>query len=183
MVPFVIVDQEALAPRGNAMVVGLETFFEILAGTREPPTPADGDPRTGASAAIGDAEVVGARGAIPWRRYLAAVAGIGRELERERLNIRGLRFTIENPTRLRGLIDRLHQARDDRRFTGADLLYALYELEHELRRVLALEGPDESRDLLAAAATEIANDRTQLMAFVAPDVGEQLRILNAMDLG
>ena len=183
MVPFVIVDQEALAPRGNAMVVGLETFFEILAGNREPPTPADGDPRTGASAAIGDVEVVGARGAIPWRRYLAAVAGIGRELERERLNIRGLRFTIENPTRLRGLIDRLHQARDDRRFTGADLLYALYELEHELRRVLALESPDETRDLLAAAATEIANDRTKLMALVAPDVREQLRILNAMDLG
>ena len=183
MVPFVIVDQEALAPRGNAMVVGLETFFEILAGNREPPTPADGDPRTGASAAIGDVEVVGARGAIPWRRYLAAVAGIGRELERERLNIRGLRFTIENPTRLRGLIDRLHQARDDRRFTGADLLYALYELEHELRRVLALESPDESRDLLAATATEIANDRTKLMALVAPDVREQLRILNAMDLG
>jgi hypothetical protein len=183
MVPFVIVDQEALAPRGNAVVIGLETFFEILAGDREPPTPADGDPRNGASAAMGDAEGVGARGAIPWRRYLAAVTGIGRELERERLNVRGLRFTIENPTRLRGLIDRLHQARDDRRFTGADLLYALYELEHELHRVLALETPDESRDLLAAAATETEQDRTELMAFAGTDVGEQLRILNAMDLG
>jgi hypothetical protein len=182
MVAFVVVDQEALAPRGNAMAMGLETFFDILAGNREPPAAADGDPRNGAAAAAGDAGAVGARGAIPWRRYLAAVAGIGRELERERQNVRGLRFTIENPTRLRGLVDRLHQARDDLRFTSADLLYALYELERELRRVLELETPDSSRELLEAAAIEIGQKAVQLKASAGTRVVEQLRLLNAMDL-
>lgn len=182
MVPFIIVDQEALAPRGHAMAIGLETFFEILAGNREPPTPADGDPRNAADAAIGEPGDVGARGAIPWRRYLAAVEGIGRELERERENVRGLAFTIDNPTRLRGLIDRLHQARDDLRFTGTDLVYALYELERELRRVLKLETPEPSRGLLETVAREVSQSRAQLAASAGTQVAAQLRLLNTMDL-
>jgi hypothetical protein len=180
-VPFVVIDQEALAPRGNATAIGLETFFDILAGTREPPTPADGDPREVTDGAVGAAGVVGGRGAIPWRRFLAAVAGIGRELERERENLRGLSFVIENPTRLRGLIDRLHQARDDLRFTSADLLYAFYELGRELRRVLQLTDADRSRDLLDAAAREVERRALELEGSAGARVVEQLQVLNDMD--
>ena len=183
VVPFVIIDPHLLVPRGHASAIGFDTFCEILAGGRESAMPAEGDLRQAADGHAGAATepAVGARGAIPWRNYLAAVAGIGRELERERQVPRSLRFTIENPTRLAGLVERLHQAHDDRRFTAADLVYALYELEREVSRVLALDAPEQSRKLLARAGEHIRRKRNDLARAAGPRLKAQIKVLSAMD--
>jgi hypothetical protein len=186
IVPFVIVGLSGLAPRGRSGSVALEEFLEILAGNRESSSPADdgGDGR----AAPGSEGAVGALppmvgGAIPWRRILAAIAGLGRELERELAVPRGIEFTIENPSRLAGFLGRLEEAHESapHRFAAADLAYALYETEREVRRVQEFDGALESITLLAAVMTELADRRRQVEAGLGAGVVDQLATLAAAD--
>jgi hypothetical protein len=182
VVAFVIVDPEHLVPRGTAHMVGLEDFFDVLAGYRDLPLADDEQQRDGNGQ--GDApgvEMIGARGAIPWRRYLAAVAGLGQEIERERHTARGMRYVIENPTRLAGMMSQLEDARATARFTRADLAYALYELDRELRRILPLETPDDARLLLNHAQEAIAERITVLIGEGGDRVGDQLTVLRSAD--
>lgn len=181
IVPFVIVDPSALEPRGAAAVMNLEDFLEILAGRREGASTGEPEVYGEPGGVAGDGLVVGTRGAIPWRKYLAAVEGIGFELEQELHVETGLRFTIENPTRLAGLLDRLDEARDELRFTKADLLYALYELGRELSRVLALDAPDGSRRLLEDARADIGRRSAELVSHSGRKLASQIRVLNEMD--
>ena len=181
IVPFVIVDPFALEPRGTAAAMDLEDFLEILAGRREGASTSELEIHGEPSNPTGDGLVVGTRGAIPWRRYLAAVEGIGSELEQGLHVETGVRFTIENPTRLAGLLERLEEARDELRFTKADLLYALYELGRELSRVLALDAPDGSRRLLADARAEIERRNTELVSHSGRKLARQLGVLRDMD--
>lgn len=185
IVPFVIVGLPGLEPRGRSGNVALQEFLEILAGNRESSSPADSGadgplPGAGASGVV-PPPVVG--GAIPWRRILAAVAGIGRELERELAAPRGVEFTLDNPSRLAGLLVRLEEAHesDPRRFADADLAYALYEIERELRRVDGLGGVAESKTLLAAAIADLADRRRGLEADLGSGVVDQLATLAATD--
>lgn len=181
IVPFTVLDPERLVPRGTANTVDLETFFGLLAGGREPPLrPGEGDGALGGGGGLEDT-IVGQRGAIPWRRYLGAVRGLGAELERERETLRGLRFVVENPLRLAGLLERLDDAYDRRRFTAADLLYALYELEREVARVAKLTSPAECAALLTGARTEIADRRSALLIQASADVSRQLKVLARAD--
>lgn len=132
MAPFTVVDPERMLPRGTSRSVDLETFLGLLAGGRELPLRGGEDQPGATGPGAVDDGIVGSKGAIPWRRYLAAVRGLGAELERERDGARGLRFVLENPIRMAGLLIHLNEAYDRRRFTAADLLYALYELEQEV---------------------------------------------------
>ncbi len=181
MVPFTVVDPESMLARGTARRIDLETFLGLLAGARE--LPLGVGEQGGALGGVGEGEdgVVGVRGAIPWRRFLAAVSGLGRELERERDVERGLRFTLENPIRLAGLVEHLDAAYVRRRFTAADLLYALYELEREIARVRGLDSPPECAALLAAAHRSIVMRRMRLVDEAGPIVAEQMRLVTAAD--
>lgn len=183
IVPFVIADPEVLAPRGSATAIGLEEFCEMLAGSREAAGGEEGRARGGPDPDGAGDPLVGGRGAIPWRRYLAAVNGIGRRLELELHSPRGLKFTIQNPSCLAGLLERLEQAHggDEKRFTRADLAYALYEMEREVRRVEELDGDAESLAMLAQAAGGLSKRRAELSSDSDPGVRQQLEILTEMD--
>jgi len=181
MMPFTILDPERLLPRGTSRSIDLETFLGLLAGGRDLPV-RGGDERTGAAASGGiDESIVGSRGAIPWRRYLAAVQGLGAELERERDGARGLAFTLENPIRMAGLLAHLTEAFDRRRFTAADLLYALYELNSELARVRTLTTVDECSVMLDTAIAAIKAQRDELLALAGEEVARQMALLTRAD--
>ncbi|MHB8492656.1 MAG: hypothetical protein ACYDA6_10660, partial [Solirubrobacteraceae bacterium] len=178
VVPFVIVDPFVLEPRGTASAIDLDEFLDILAGRRESVSIGEME-RVPESGGTPKGEAVPTRGAIPWRRYLAAVEGIGFELAQE-LDVEiGLRFTIENPTRLAGLLQRLEDAHDAIRFTDADLLYALYELERELSHVLALDAPDSSRRLLEEARAGIERRSAELVGLAGKKLALQIKVLRA----
>jgi hypothetical protein len=181
-VPFVVIDPHALTPRGAAHVIDLEEFFEILAGHRELPPRREPDHHGPSSpGANGRGDPIGARGAIPWRRYLAAVAGLGRELESERHLVRGLQFVISNPIRLAGLRSRLEDAHTEGRFTRADLAYALYELGREVDRVAALDAPEPSRKLLGDESRSIHARIAELVGKSDRQLRRQLAVLARMD--
>jgi hypothetical protein len=180
LVPFTVVDPERLLARGTARRMSLETFFDVLAGGRDLPLRGvNGGIR---SPGMGEGDgVIGSYGAIPWRRYLAAVVGLGQELERERHTERGLRFTLENPIRLAGLVEHLEYAYARCRFTAADLVYALYELERELARVGSFDSPRECAAILADAHGAIAQRRTELVGAAGEAVAAQIRVLTRGD--
>lgn len=181
MMPFTVVDPERLLPRGTSRSIDLETFLGLLAGGRDLPV-RGGDDRAGSAAAgVNDESVIGSRGAIPWRRFLAAVRGLGAELEREREGARGLAFVLENPIRMAGLLAHLTEAYDQRRFTAADLLYALYELGNELARVRTLTTSVECVVLLDNAAQAIEVQRDELLAVAGKEVARQMALLTRAD--
>src|SRR5205823_884440 len=77
IMPFTVVDPERLLPRGTSRSIDLETFLGLLAGGRDLPV-RGGDDRAGAAASgETDESIIGSRGAIPWRRFLVAVRGLG----------------------------------------------------------------------------------------------------------
>jgi hypothetical protein len=175
------VDPERLLPRGTSRSIDLETFLGLLAGGRDLPV-RGGDDRASAAGSGGlDESIIGSRGAIPWRRYLAAVRGLGGELERERDGARGLAFVLENPIRMAGLLAHLIEAYERRRFTAADLLYALYELETELARVRALTTADDCVVLLDKASEAIKAQREELLALAGKEVARQMALLARAD--
>jgi hypothetical protein len=181
MMPFTVVDPERLLPRGTSRSIDLETFLGLLAGGRDLPV-RGGDDRAGVAASVGvDVSIVGTGGAIPWRRYLAAVRGLGGELERERDGARGLAFVLDNPIRMAGLIAHLDDAYDRRRFTAADLLYALYELESELARVRDLTTADDCTAMLNEAIDVIKARRDDLLALTGEEVARQIALLTRAD--
>jgi hypothetical protein len=181
VVPFTVVDAHLLVPRGSRSRIGLEDFLDVLAGQRELPLAPEG--AFGARDHAGLAkpvELAGRSGPIPWRRFLAAIHGLGQEIERERSFERGLQFVLESPVRLKGLRDQLEQARAVGRLTPADLLYALYELSRELTRIH--EGRDATgRDLIAAACADVDARRAEVASTVPRAVVDQLRILAMRD--
>ncbi len=149
IVPFTIVDAHLLIPRGSRVAIALEDFLDVLAGVREPPlrSPVDFAGRAAGGASAAD-DTLGHSGPIPWRRFLAAVRGLGQEIERERPFERGLQYALESPVRLKGLRDHLEAARSHGRLTDADLLYALYELSRELSRLRDDEDEPAGRELI-----------------------------------
>lgn len=181
MAPFTVVDPERMLPRGTSHSVDLETFLELLAGGQELPlrfgeshvgNTGPGDPDLG---------IVGGTGAIPWRRYLGAVRGLGTELERECNGLRGLKFVLENPIRMAGLLDHLNEAYDRHRFTAADLLYALYELEQELTRVRDLTATDDCLEIVENACLGIGTRRDELLSLTGNTVAQQMDFLQRAD--
>jgi len=181
MAPFTVVDPERMLPRGTSRSVDLETFLGLLAGGRELPPRGDEDQPGATGPGAVDDGIVGSTGAIPWRRYLAAVRGLGAELERERDGARGLRFVLENPIRMAGLLIHLNEAYDRRRFTAADLLYALYELEQELARVHDLTTADDCIPMLDNARQRIRTRRDELLALTGNAVAKQMALLTRAD--
>jgi hypothetical protein len=90
-------------------------------------------------------------------------------------------FVLENPIRLAGLTERLYDAYDRRRFTAADLLYALYELERELLRVRSLDMPTECVTLIDAAQAGVNQRRAGLLADADDAVRRQVKVLARED--
>lgn len=181
MVPFTVVDPERMLPRGTARAVDLETLLGLLAGGRELPSRGVEDLREATGPGTVDDGFVGSKGAIPWRRYLAAVRGLGAELELECDGARGLKFVLENPIRLGGLLIHLEEAYDSRRFTAADLLYALYELEQELARVRDLTTADDCIPMFDNTIRSIRKRRDELISFTGRTVAQQMALLKRAD--
>jgi hypothetical protein len=180
IVPLVIADPERFVPRGTPTDIDLEAFCLLLAGARDiEPVPGDLHPTDQTPGNGVDEGVIGRTGAIPWRRLLAAMKGIGAELLREAPFPRGVAFVLENETRVGGLRRRLHAAHERRRLMPADYAYSL----HELLRVLAqaeeaLGEEPESRELVAAAADMLRGDIAAVTAEFDGAVARQLRILS-----
>lgn len=187
IVPFVIIDPQSLVPRGSARAPGFDELCDVLAGYRQLSVQEDWESqsRTRDSPSIASLNappIVGARGTIPWRRYLAAVAGLGDQLEYERRNARGTRVVIENRMQLCGLRRSLEEAHKIGRFTRADLAYALYELARRLRAVLSLEDMEaDSRALVMAEEASLADRIVSLADEGSDRVGAQLAILESAD--
>lgn len=182
IVPFTVVDAHLLVPRGSRPTIGLEDFLDVLAGGRELPLRPSEDfaARAGVGVPAVD-DLVGRRGPIPWRRFLAAVRGLGQEIERERPFERGLQHALESPIRLKGLRDHLELARTSGRLTDADLLYALYELSRELRRIRDAEDQAAGRELIQAACADLDARRAELAANVPSEVAAQMKVLAKKD--
>lgn len=170
IVPFTVVDAMALMPRGTAKSISLDDFLDVLAGSRELPTrPTEEERAVGVPGDPAGDGFVGRTGPIPWRRYLAAVRGLGAELERERPYERGLQFVLESPVRLKGLREQLEMAHARGRLTDSDLAYALYELGREVERARDDTTTTEGTERIAEACTDLASQRTAL-AVDLPDV-------------
>lgn len=182
IVPFSVVDAHLLIPRGTRATIGLEDFLDVLAGGRDLPLrlPEQSGARDASDGVTAD-DPVGRTGAIPWRRFLAAVHGLGREIERERTYERGLQHALDSPVRLRGLRDHLEAARTADRLTDADLLYAFYEIARELARIRDAGQPTAGRALIDAAHAKVMERVVRLTALVPPQVADQVRILNVTD--
>ena len=184
VVPFVVLDPERLEPRWTAREVSFEDFCDVLAGHRETST-SDSDAQDGHTAgfgAAGPADDIAVRGPIPWRRYLAALRGLGHELSRQVVSPRGMAFVLENPARLRGLLERLDRARQVGRFTAADHAYALYELERVIGRVAASPALDPACGGALERALEDLACRSAVAAEGTSDrLREQLALLRRSD--
>jgi len=182
IVPFIIVDAHLLIPRGSRSAIGLEDFLDVLAGGREYPV-REGEEfgERGSGEGAPDGELVGRTGPIPWRRYLAAVRGLGQEIERERPYERGLQCALESPVRLRGLRHHLETARTTGRLTDADLIYALYELSRELTRIFNDDAVVDGRASIESACGDLDARRAELAATARPAVTSQLKILTRRD--
>jgi hypothetical protein len=176
-VPMIVADPAQFVPRGTPLNMDLETFCLLLAGVREiEPVPGDLPPTSGV-ATVSEGGLIG-KGAIPWRRLLAAMQGLGDELEREARFPRGVAFVLENETRLGGLLRRLREARDARRLLDADYAYAL----HELLRVLgfaraSFADEPESQALVEARSTELRRELDDLTRGFSGSLKRQLQIL------
>lgn len=184
VVPFVVVDPERLEPRWTARDVSFEDFCEVLAGHRESATTdvETSEAHAAGFAAAGSADDIAVRGPIPWRRYLAALRGLGRELARQLVSPRGMAFVLENPARLRGLLDRLDRAREVGRFTAADHAYALYELERVLRHVATRPELDPAcAAALKRAIDDLARRSATAAAGTSARLREQLDLLRRSD--
>lgn len=181
IVPFSVVSAHLLMPRGARSTIGLEDFLDLLAGGREMPLrPTTPSGEEGGVAGDADEGPLGRTGPIPWRRFLAAVRGLGREIERERTYERGLKHALDSPVRLRGLLTHLEAAGEAGRLTDADLLYAHYEIERELARIRDEEEP-AGRDLIEAARVKVKERVDDLRVGVPTQVADQLSILNDKD--
>jgi hypothetical protein len=182
VVPFTVVDAHLLSPRGSRAAIGLEDFLDVLAGVRDAPLrPADDFGARAGAGLVAAGDLVGRSGPIPWRRFLAAVRGLGQEIERERPFERGLQHALESPVRLKGLRDHLEAAWTSGRLTDADLLYALYELSRELIRIRDAEGESQGRHAIELACAGIDSRRAELAITVPAEVADQMLILAEKD--
>ena len=83
IVPFVLLDPEALVPRGTPLDLDLEALAELLAGRRElAHAPGDELGSAPPGTVSGGAGIFG-RGAIPWRRIIAGLQGLHDDLVRQ----------------------------------------------------------------------------------------------------
>jgi hypothetical protein len=177
-VPLIVADPAVFIPRGTPVDIDLETFCLFLAGAREIEAPPGDLPAEIVHAAGAAAQALGWSGAIPWRRLLAAVHGLGSELEREAPFPRGVEFVLKNETRLGGLRRRLREAHNAGRLLDADYAYALHEVLRMLgvaRDVMA-DRP-EARAQVEIASEHVDTDLAQVTKAFKGAVARQMRLL------
>lgn len=181
-VPFVLVDPESLVPRGSPIDLDLEGLADLLAGRRElshvpgdvlPPRTTNGD--NGGSPIFG-------RGAIPWRRILAGLAGLHDDLVQQLPTPEAVRWTLANPLRLGGLLDRFKEAHEKGRFLDGDLAFALHETNLMLRRVGSAteEAPRDSAQIVDDTRRAVAEELSDLLMQTDPTIRQQLAVLEKM---
>ena len=178
LVPMIVADPAQFVPRGTAIDIDLETFCLLLAGAREiDPVPGDLPP-TAVTGTTSPAEDLARRGAIPWRRLLAAIRGLGLELQREAPFPRGVKFVLENETRLAGLRRRLREAHKAGRLMEADYAYALHEVLRMLleARRSTTDHP-ESHGFIEVTAGEVDADLKQITKTFGGSLRRQMRLL------
>lgn len=179
VVPFVVVDPEALAPRGTPLDLDLEALADLLAGRRELVHQSGSGLRasTGSASAASGSPVFG-RGAIPWRRILAGLRGLHDDLVRQLAIPEAVTWTLRNPVRLAGLRERFEEARRTDRFLDGDLAFALHESSAMLRQVraAAVDFPISAR-LVAEVEQELARDLEAALENADPTVRAQLEVL------
>lgn len=181
-VPLVIADPSAFAPRGSADALDFERFCELLAGMRDPEMPPGELPLPGTGTSEDDGALAPRRGAIPWRRILAAIDGLRSTLKQEAPFPRGIAFALENPTKLAGFLMRLDTEVVAGRFVKADHAYALHEIRRMLRRVtqeMDAADPEQlkSRGLIEAEIEAVTRRYREIRDEAQPQLAAQLRIL------
>jgi hypothetical protein len=180
-VPFVVLDPEALAPRGTPLNLGLEALAELLAGRRELVHPPGDELLSFAPGGVsgGHAALFG-RGAIPWRRIIAGLRGLHDDLVRQLATSEAVKWTLDNPLRLRGLVDRFEDAWKTGRFLDGDLAYALHETSATLAQALAAaDDAPESAALIAAAQQTIEVRQAELLRTADATIRQQLEVLTS----
>lgn len=182
IVPIIVIDPERLTPRGGPDHLDLEALADLLAGRRNivhgsgDHLMTQGLPGVGASGGS-----MFGKGAIPWRRILAALRGLEADLLAQLRSAEATAWTLSNPLRFGGLLDRFEAAHAGGRFLDGDLAFALHESETMLDTVCAAgTGPEtaESLVLLEAAHTDVRRRLEDLVARADPGVRDQLAILN-----
>ena len=166
MVPFTVVDPNGSSPTGN---VAERRPRDVPQPPRRRPraaaAPAD-EPTAAIRGVAGVEDVIGAhRGAIPWRRYLAAVRGLGAELERERHVQRGLRFCPREPGQAgRALEAPRRRVRQPQVHRGRPPLRPVRDRTRARPRAASSTVPTECVALLDDARTGIGRRRAELLA-------------------
>jgi hypothetical protein len=184
LVPLVIADPAAFTPRGSSTAVDFETFCELLAGAREAEMPVGELPRPGDGSLVDEGALSPRHGAIPWRRILAAVDGLGATLVEEAPFPRGVEFVLRNPMKLAGFQRRLDGEVAAGRFLHADHAYALHETRRMLDRVVreiesAYPDQSDSRALVHAELKRVRERYEVIRAEAPDDLAPQLRILES----
>jgi hypothetical protein len=179
LVPLVLADPAVFAPRGAGAVIDFETFCELLAGVREAEMPIGELPYGAGVATDDETGLAPRRGAIPWRRILAAIHGVGVSLEQEAPFPRGVEFVLRNPTKLAGFLRRLEAEVDQGRFQQADHAYALHEVRRMLATASERQDHPESAALVDGATDQVAATYESLCSKAPADLAPQLRILES----
>jgi hypothetical protein len=182
IVPIIVVDPERLTPRGAPDHLDLEALADLLAGHRSivhgvgDQVVTQGLPGVGASSSP-----LFGKGAIPWRRILAALHGLEADLLAQLRSAEATAWTLSNPLRFGGLLDRFDAAHAGGRFLDGDLAFALHESETMLDTVCAAGTTPETREslvLLEAARADMRRRLEDLVARADPGIREQLIILD-----
>lgn len=176
VVPLVIDQPGALAPRGMARQIGFEEFLDSLAGSRELPLDEDDSwVGSGHGSPVAHEGMLRTGGVIAWRKLLRALERLGQDFRSEARFPRGIDYLIINPARLAGLRTGLGELVVTGWLKPADHAFALHEVRRMLSDVLEdLRDQEESaahvRDVLDEVTAEfrgfhVAQDgalRTQL---------------------
>lgn len=176
-VPILLLDPESLMPRGTPSDVDLESLADLLAGRRQLVHP-EGDRLGGTGEGPGRAGgLPGTRGAIPWRRILAGLRGLHDDLVSQLDVPEAVRWTLENPWRLGGLLDQFRSAYAQGRFLEGDLAFALHETHALLTEVLARTEPGVSHDLITKKCEQVRSELDTSLQGGNAMVRKQLKVL------
>lgn len=185
IVPFVVLDPEYLAPRGTPFTLDLEGLADLLAGYRQliHPPGEELPGHAGRGAGGLDTPTFG-KGAIPWRRILAGLDGLGQDLVRQFAIPDAVRWTLANPLRLGGLRARFAAAHEAGRFLDGDFAFALYETIRTLEATL-VDGfePQESAKLITATRDDVAAELDALLKDAEPGLRKQVAVLSRSEAG
>jgi len=181
IVPVIVLDPERMAPRGAPTDLDLEALADLLAGHRQL-THAPGSVLPTSKSAAGDeaGTPIFGRGAIPWRRILAGLRGLQDDLTAQLPSPEATAWTLENPLRFGGLLDRFVAAHEAGRFLDGDFAFALHQARSTLDAVHRTAREPEfvaSGKLLERTRREVQQRLDDLLTGAGAEVRGQIEVL------